>query len=130
MNSISVSGYHIREAGSTASQEVGFTLANGIEYVQAAIDAGLDVDDFAGRISFFFNAHNDLFEEVAKFRAARRLWAKIMKERFGAKKSKSMMMRFHTQTAGSTLQHNKRITTRPVTIRLLPLAAYSGYTNS
>ncbi len=102
-NTISISGYHIREAGSTAVQEVAFTLADGIAYVNAAIDAGLDVDDFAPRISFFFNAHLNLFEEAAKFRAARRLWAKIMKERFGAKNPRSMMMRFHTQTAGSTL---------------------------
>lgn len=102
-NTISISGYHIREAGSTAAQEVGFTLANAIAYVQAAIDAGLDVDSFAQRISFFFNSHNDLFEEVAKFRAARRLWAKIMKERFKAKDRRSMMLRFHTQTAGSSL---------------------------
>jgi methylmalonyl-CoA mutase, N-terminal domain len=102
-NTISVSGYHIREAGSTASQEVGFTLADGIAYVRAAIEAGLDVDAFAGQISFFFNAHNDLFEEVAKYRAARRLWATIMKDRFGAKLPKSMMLRFHAQTAGSAL---------------------------
>jgi methylmalonyl-CoA mutase N-terminal domain/subunit len=102
-NTISISGYHIREAGSTASQEVAFTIADGIAYVDAAIKAGLDVDAFAPRLSFFFNAHNDLFEEVAKFRAARRLWAKIMKERFGAKNSKSHMLRFHTQTGGSTL---------------------------
>lgn len=102
-NTISISGYHIREAGSTAAQEVAFTLANGISYVEAAIKSGLDVDEFAPRLSFFFNAHNDLFEEIAKFRAARRLWAKIMKERFHAKKAKSMMLRFHTQTGGSTL---------------------------
>ncbi|KAA3645476.1 MAG: methylmalonyl-CoA mutase [Chloroflexi bacterium] len=102
-NTISISGYHIREAGSTAAQEVAFTLANGIAYVQAAIDAGLDVDDFAAQLSFFFNAHNHFLEEVAKFRAARRLWAKIMRERFGAKKPRSWMLRFHTQTAGSTL---------------------------
>ncbi len=102
-NTISISGYHIREAGATAVQEVSFTLANGIAYVQAALDAGLDVDRFAGRLSFFFNAYNDLFEEVAKFRAARRIWAKIMKERFGAKDPRSMMLRFHTQTGGSTL---------------------------
>lgn len=102
-NTISISGYHIREAGSTAAQEIGFTLANAIAYVQAAIDAGLEVDQFAKRISFFFNSHNDLFEEVAKFRAARRLWAKIVKERFKAKDPKSMMLRFHTQTAGSSL---------------------------
>jgi methylmalonyl-CoA mutase N-terminal domain/subunit len=102
-NTISISGYHIREAGSTASQELAFTLADGIAYVQAAIDAGLDVDDFAGRLSFFFASHSNLFEEVAKFRAARRLWASIMKDRFGAKDSRSWTLRFHTQTGGSTL---------------------------
>jgi methylmalonyl-CoA mutase, N-terminal domain len=102
-NTISISGYHIREAGSTAAQEIAFTLADGICYVQAAIDVGLDVDSFAPRLSFFFNSHNQLLEEVAKFRAARRLWARIMKERFGAKEPKSLMLRFHTQTAGSTL---------------------------
>jgi methylmalonyl-CoA mutase, N-terminal domain len=102
-NTISISGYHIREAGSTAAQEIGFTLANGIAYVQAAVEAGLDVDRFAGQLSFFFNAHNNFFEEVAKFRAARRMWAKIMRERFGAQDPRSEMLRFHTQTAGSTL---------------------------
>ncbi|MBK9215299.1 MAG: methylmalonyl-CoA mutase family protein [Chloracidobacterium sp.] len=102
-NTISISGYHIREAGSTAAQEIAFTLADGICYVQAAIDVGLDVDMFAPRLSFFFNSHNQLLEEVAKFRAARRLWARIMRERFGAKDPKSLMLRFHTQTAGSTL---------------------------
>ncbi|MFC1848097.1 methylmalonyl-CoA mutase [Chloroflexota bacterium] len=102
-NTISISGYHIREAGSTAAQEIAFTLADGIAYVQAAIDAGLDVDKFAGRLSFFFAANTNLFEEVAKFRAARRIWAKIMKERFGAKDPRSMMLRFHTQTCGHTL---------------------------
>ena len=102
-NTISISGYHIREAGSTAIQEVAFTLADGIAYVDAAVKIGLKIDDFAPRLSFFFNAHNDLLEEIAKFRAARRLWAKIMKERFGAKNKKSMMLRFHTQTAGCTL---------------------------
>jgi len=102
-NTISISGYHIREAGSTAVQEVAFTLANGIAYVQAAIDAGLDVDTFGPRLSFFFNAHVDFLEEIAKYRAARRLWAEIMKERFKAKNPKSMMIRFHTQTAGCTL---------------------------
>jgi len=102
-NSISISGYHIREAGSTAVQEVAFTLANGIAYVEAALKAGLDVDTFGPRLSFFFNSHLDFFEEVAKYRAARRLWAKIMKERFNAKNPKSMMIRFHTQTAGCTL---------------------------
>lgn len=102
-NTISISGYHIREAGSTAVQEVAFTLADGIAYVDAAIKVGLDVDEFAPRLSFFFNAHLNFFEEIAKFRAARRLWAKIMKERFGAKDTKSWMLRFHTQTAGSSL---------------------------
>jgi methylmalonyl-CoA mutase, N-terminal domain len=102
-NTISISGYHIREAGATAVQEVAFTLSNAISYVQAAIDAGLNVDTFAGQLSFFFNSHNNLFEEVAKFRAARRMWAKIMRERFHAQDPRSMMLRFHTQTAGSTL---------------------------
>ena len=102
-NTISISGYHIREAGSTAAQEVAFTLADGIAYVAAAVKAGLDVDEFGPRLSFFFNAHNDLFEEVAKFRAARRLWAALMRDRFGAKNPKSLMLRFHTQTGGSTL---------------------------
>lgn len=102
-NTISISGYHIREAGSTAAQEIAFTLANAIAYVEAALKAGLEIDDFAGQLSFFFNAHNQVLEEVAKFRAARRLWAKIVKERFGAKKASSMQLRFHTQTAGSTL---------------------------
>jgi methylmalonyl-CoA mutase N-terminal domain/subunit len=102
-NTISISGYHMREAGSTAVQEVAFTLANGITYVQAAIDAGLDVDKFAPRLSFFFNAHSNFLEEVAKFRAARRMWARIMRDGFHAKNPKSQMLRFHTQTAGSTL---------------------------
>jgi len=102
-NTISISGYHIREAGSTAVQEVAFTLSNAISYVQAALDAGLNVDRFAGQLSFFFNSHNNLFEEVAKFRAARRMWAHIMQERFHAQDPRSMMLRFHTQTAGSTL---------------------------
>ncbi len=102
-NTISISGYHIREAGSTAVQEVAFTLADGIAYVQAALDAGLAVDEFAPRLAFFFNAHNNFLEEVAKYRAARRLWARTMRERFGAKDAKSLMLRFHTQTAGSTL---------------------------
>jgi len=103
-NTISVSGYHMREAGATAPQELAFTLANGIAYVQAAVDAGLDVDDFAGRISFFFVSHNNLFEEAAKFRAARRMWAHIMRDRFHAKDPRSWMLRFHTQTSGVTLQ--------------------------
>jgi methylmalonyl-CoA mutase N-terminal domain/subunit len=102
-NTISISGYHIREAGSTAVEEVAFTLSHGIAYVQAAIDAGLEVDEFAGRLSFFFACHNNFLEEVAKFRAARRLWAKIMKERFKAKKDRSCALRFHTQTCGCTL---------------------------
>ena len=102
-NTISISGYHMREAGSTAVQEVAFTLGNGITYVQAAIDAGLDVDKFAPRLSFFFNAHSNFLEEVAKYRAARRMWARIMRDRFNAKNPKSQMLRFHTQTAGSTL---------------------------
>src|SRR5688572_10519979 len=102
-NTISISGYHIREAGSTAAQEIAFTLADGICYVESAIDVGLDVDDFAPRLSFFFNSHNNLLEEVAKFRAARRMWARIMKDRFNAKDPRSHALRFHTQTAGSTL---------------------------
>ncbi len=102
-NTISISGYHIREAGSTAAQEIAFTIADGIAYCEAAIKAGLDVDDFAGRLSFFWNAHNNVLEEVAKFRASRRVWAKVMKERFGAKNPKSWMLRVHTQTAGSML---------------------------
>ena len=102
-NTISISGYHMREAGSSAVQEVAFTLANGIAYVQGAVDAGLDIDKFAPRISFFFNAHNNFLEEVAKFRAARRMWAHIMRDRFKAKTARSWMLRFHTQTAGSTL---------------------------
>jgi len=102
-NTISVSGYHIREAGSTAVQEVAFTLANGLQYVKAAAERGLDVDSFAPRISFFFNAHNDFLEEVAKFRAARKLWAKLMRERYAPKDPRSLALRFHSQTAGSTL---------------------------
>ncbi|MBU6315831.1 MAG: methylmalonyl-CoA mutase, partial [Acidobacteria bacterium] len=102
-NTISISGYHIREAGSTAVQEIAFTIANGIAYVEAAIAAGLDVDDFAPRLSFFWNAHNNFFEEVAKFRASRRIWYRLMSERFGAKKEASKLLRFHTQTGGSTL---------------------------
>jgi len=102
-NTISISGYHIREAGSTAVQEVAFTLADGVAYVQAALDAGLSVDDFAPQLSFFFNAHNDLLEEIAKYRAARRLWARIMRDRFAAKDERSLLLRFHAQTAGSSL---------------------------
>lgn len=128
-NTISISGYHIREAGSTAAQEVGFTLADGIAYVDAAIKAGLDVDTFAPRLSFFFNAHNDLLEEVSKYRAARRLWARIMKERYGAKNPKSMALKFHTQTGGSTLtaqQPDNNI----VRVAIQTLAAVLGGTQS
>ena len=128
-NTISISGYHIREAGSTAAQEVGFTLADGIAYVEAAIKAGLNVDEFAKRLSFFFNAHNDLFEEVAKYRAARRLWAKIMKERFDAKDPKSMMLRFHSQTAGSTLTA-QQVDNNIVRVTIQALAAVLGGTQS
>jgi len=128
-NTISISGYHIREAGSTAAQEVGFTLADGIEYIRAATGAGLQVDAFAGQLSFFFNAHNDLLEEVAKYRAARRLWARIMKERFGAKSPKSMMLRFHTQTAGSTLTA-QQVDNNIVRVTVQTLAAVLGGTQS
>ncbi len=128
-NTISISGYHIREAGSTAVQEVAFTLANGIAYVQAAISAGLGVDDFAPQLAFFFNAHNQFLEEVAKFRAARRLWAKIMRERFGAKNPKSWMLRFHTQTGGSTLTAQQpEVNVARVTMQAL--AAVLGGTQS
>jgi methylmalonyl-CoA mutase N-terminal domain/subunit len=128
-NTISISGYHMREAGCTAVQEVAFTLANAVAYVQAAIDAGLDVDDFAKRLSFFFNCHNTFIEEIAKFRSARRLWAKIMRERFAAKKPVSCMLRFHTQTAGSTLtlqQHDNNV----VRVAYQALAAVLGGTQS
>ena len=128
-NTISISGYHIREAGSTAVQEVAFTLGDGIAYVQAAIDAGLDVDAVRPRLSFFFNAHNDFLEEIAKFRAARRLWATIMRERFGATNPRAQMLRFHAQTAGSTLtaqQPENNI----VRVALQALAAVLGGTQS
>src|SRR5512139_2965489 len=128
-NPISISGYHIREAGSTAVQEVAFTLADGIQYVDAAVKAGLDVDVFAGRLSFFFNAHNNLLEEVAKFRAARRLWASIMKERFKAKDPRSMMLRFHTQTAGSMLTAQQP-DNNVVRVTIQALAAVLGGTQS
>lgn len=128
-NTISISGYHIREAGATAVQELAFTLANGIAYVEAAIGSGLDVDDFAPRISFFFNAHNDLFEEAAKFRAARRMWARIMKDRFHAKDPRSMMLRFHTQTAGCTLTAQQP-ENNVVRVTLQALAAVLGGTQS
>lgn len=128
-NTISISGYHIREAGATAVQEIAFTLANGIAYVDAAIKAGLDVDDFGPRLSFFFNAHNDLFEEVAKFRAARRMWANIMKDRFHAKNPKSLMLRFHTQTAGCTLTAQQP-DNNVVRVTMQALAAVLGGTQS
>jgi methylmalonyl-CoA mutase N-terminal domain/subunit len=128
-NTISISGYHIREAGSTAVQEVAFTLANAIAYVQAAIDAGLEVDDFAPRLAFFFNAHNNFLEEIAKFRAARRLWARIMRERFGAQNERSMMLRFHTQTGGSTLTAQQP-ENNVVRVTLQALAAVLGGTQS
>lgn len=128
-NTISISGYHIREAGATAVQEIAFTLANGISYVQAAIDKGLNIDAFASRLAFFFNSHNDLFEEVAKFRAARRLWAKIMRQRFHAQNPRSWLLRFHTQTAGCTLtaQQPENNITR---VTLQALAAVLGGTQS
>lgn len=128
-NTISISGYHIREAGSTAVQELAFTLRDGIEYVQWAIDAGLDVDDFAPRLSFFFNAHNDFFEEIAKFRAARRIWAKVMRERFGAKNERSWMLRCHAQTAGCTLTAQQPYN-NVVRVAVQALAAILGGTNS
>ena len=128
-NSISISGYHIREAGSTAAQEIAFTLADGITYVQAAIEAGLDVDEFASQLSFFFNAHNNFLEEIAKFRAARRLWASIMRDRFGAKNPDSWKLRFHTQTAGSTLTAQQP-ENNVVRVALQALAAVLGGTQS
>ncbi|MDL1911011.1 methylmalonyl-CoA mutase [Chloroflexi bacterium CFX6] len=128
-NTISISGYHIREAGSTAVQEVAFTLANGIAYVEAALKAGLNVDEFAGQLSFFFNSHNNFLEEVAKFRAARRLWAKIMRERFKAQKPASWQLRFHTQTAGSTLTAQQP-ENNVVRVTLQALSAVLGGTQS
>ncbi len=128
-NTISISGYHIREAGSTAAQELAFTLADGIAYVEAALQAGLEVDQFASRLSFFFNVHNNFFEEIAKFRAARRMWAKIMKERFGAKDEKSMMLRFHSQTAGSSLTA-QQVDNNIIRVALQALAAVLGGTQS
>ena len=133
-NTISVSGYHIREAGSTAVQEIAFTLADGINYLQAAVDSGLDIDDFAPRVAFFFNCHNEFLEEVAKFRAARRMWARIVKERFGAKNPKSMMLRFHTQTAGSSLTaqqpHNNIVRTTVQALAAVLGGTQSLHTNS
>jgi len=128
-NTISISGYHIREAGSTSVDEVAFTLADGIAYVQAAKDAGLEVDDFAPRLAFFFNCHNNFLEEIAKFRAARRVWARIMKEQFGAKNPKSMMLRFHTQTAGSSLTAQQPLN-NVVRTTVQALAAVLGGTQS
>ena len=128
-NTISISGYHIREAGSTAAQEIAFTLGNGIEYVQAAIDAGLNVDDFAPQLSFFFNAHNNIFEEVAKFRAARRMWAKIIEDRFDATNPKSKQLKFHTQTGGSTLTA-QQVENNVVRVAYQALAAVLGGTQS
>ncbi len=128
-NTISISGYHIREAGSSAAQEIAFTLANGIAYVQAALSAGLDVDDFAAQLSFFFNAHNNLLEEVAKYRAARRLWASIMRDRFGAKQERSWMLRFHTQTGGSTLTAQQPMN-NIVRVAIQALSAVLGGTQS
>jgi methylmalonyl-CoA mutase, N-terminal domain len=128
-NPISISGYHIREAGSTAVQEIAFTLANGIAYVQAALDIGLDIDDFAPRLSFFFSAHNDFLEEIAKFRAARRMWARLMRDRFGAQDPQSYRLRFHTQTAGSTLTAQQPMN-NIVRVALQALAAVLGGTQS
>jgi methylmalonyl-CoA mutase, N-terminal domain len=128
-NTISISGYHIREAGSTAAQELAFTIADGIAYVEAALKAGLEVDQFASRLSFFFNVHNNFFEEIAKFRAARRLWAKIMKERFGAKDERSLMLRFHSQTAGSTLTA-QQVDNNVIRVTMQALAAVLGGTQS
>src|SRR5271170_4422676 len=124
-NTISISGYHIREAGSTAAQELAFTIADGIAYVEAALKAGLKIDDFASRLSFFFNVHNNFFEEIAKFRAARRLWARIMKDRFKAQDERSMMVRFHSQTAGSTLTA-QQVDNNVVRVTLQALAAVLG----
>jgi methylmalonyl-CoA mutase N-terminal domain/subunit len=128
-NTISISGYHMREAGATAVQELAFTLSNGIEYVKAALRVGLDIDGFAPRLAFFFDSHNNLLEEVAKFRAARRMWAKIMRERFGAQDSRSLMLRFHTQTAGVTLQA-QQIDNNVVRVTVQALAAVLGGTQS
>jgi methylmalonyl-CoA mutase N-terminal domain/subunit len=128
-NTISISGYHIREAGSTAVQEIAFTLANAIAYVQAAVDSGMDVDDFAPRLSFFWNGHNNFFEEVAKFRASRRMWHKIMTERFGAKKEASKLLRFHTQTGGSTLTAQQPLN-NVVRVAVQSLASVMGGTQS
>ena len=128
-NTVSISGYHIREAGSTALQELAFTLRDGMEYVKYGVDAGLDVDVFAPRLSFFFNAHNDFFEEIAKYRAARRIWAKVMRDRYGAKRPESWKMRFHSQTAGVTLTAQQPYN-NVARIAIQSLAAVLGGTNS
>src|SRR5262249_61757152 len=128
-NPVSISGYHFREKGASAVQEVAFTLSSGIAYVQAAIDAGLKVDDFAPRLAFFFNGHNNVFQEVAKFRAARNMWAHIMRDRFGAQNPKSMMLRFHTQTGGVTLT-SQQPENNIVRVALQGFAAVCGGTQS
>ncbi len=128
-NTISISGYHMREKGCSAVQEIGFTLANGIAYVQAALDAGMEIDEFAPRLAFFFNCHNGVFQEVAKFRAARRMWARVMRERFGAQNEKSLTMRFHTQTGGSTLAA-QQVENNIVRVALQGFAAVCGGTQS
>src|SRR5437870_9337459 len=128
-NTISISGYHIREAGSTALQELAFTLRDGMEYVEYGVRAGLDIDEFALRLSFFLNSHNELFEEVAKFRAARRVWAKVMRDRYGAKDPRSWMLRFHTQTAGASLTAQQPYN-NIVRVTIQALAAVFGGTQS
>src|SRR5207253_4450682 len=128
-NTISVSGYHIREAGATALQELAFTLRDGIEYVQWGVDAGLDVDEFVPRISFFFNAHNDFFEEIAKYRAGRRIWARVMRERFNAKSERTLQLRFHTQTAGVSLTVQQPLN-NIVRVAIQALACVLGGTQS
>jgi methylmalonyl-CoA mutase N-terminal domain/subunit len=128
-NTISISGYHIREAGSTAAQELAFTLADGFEYVRWAVERGLDVDEFAPRLSFFFNAHNDFFEEIAKYRAARRIWATVMRDEFGARNERSLLLRFHTQTAGVTLTAQQP-EINVVRVAIQALAAVLGGTQS
>jgi methylmalonyl-CoA mutase N-terminal domain/subunit len=128
-NTISISGYHIREAGSTALQELAFTLRDGIEYVQYAVNAGMDVDEFAPRLSFFFNSHNDFFEEIAKYRAARRIWSRVMRERFGAQSERTLQLRFHTQTAGVSLTVQQPLN-NIVRVAIQALAGVLGGTNS
>src|SRR5205814_7564769 len=128
-NTISISGYHIREAGATALQELAFTLADGVEYVQWGVAAGLDVDDFVPRLSFFFNAHSDFFEELAKYRAARKIWARVMRERFGAADERSWKLRFHSQTAGVSLTAQQPLN-NVIRTTLQALSAVLGGTNS